>query len=332
MRPNRGEITLLLVLLLVALYARLHNSGVIGVPSLGLILVLPARATSVVLTYWLGRRIGGPGVGLPAAFFLAVAGSHGIGFVVMSIGEPAGCALLLGLLELFRVQERYAKQDFAWAAGWIGLAGGLSLPCSVVGALIWSADGLRSINITRAVASPPTFAARGLLPAGVGLVIGGIGGWLWRAGNPLGLLGADANAAPSVDLWTALGAGLGSPLLGLALAGGAVAILRRSPKGLLLTGAALLLLPVQALWAESSQAAITSALPLLVLLAALALRTTVGSLLSPALAQARALTLNTHSDLVRALTAGRVLRLLSPALLTVGTLLLAMPLWLGLLP
>jgi len=333
MRPGRSEIALLVALLALAVYARIHDAGAgAGTLSPTLVVALAARVAGVVLTYWLGRRVGGPGVGLPAAFFLAVIGPHETTPTIMSTGDWAGVALLLGLLALFRVQERCDWRDFAGAGLGIGLAGGLVWPCLAVAALIWRADGLRPANISRAMHCAPTFAARGLLPAGVGLLLGALGGWSLQVINPLGLLGMNARRMPMVDLWTALGASLGSGLLALALAGGAVAILRRSPKGVLLAGTALLVLPVLALRPPQGGAEVAAVLPILALLGALALRTTVGSLLSPALAQARALTLNSRSELVRALTAGRVLRLLSPALLTIGTLLLTMPLWTALLP
>ncbi|MDQ2807613.1 MAG: hypothetical protein M3Z04_11985 [Chloroflexota bacterium] len=332
MRPGRSEIALLVALLVLAVYARLHHAGA-GVATLSplLIVAVAARVVEVALTYWLGRRTGGPGVGLPAAFFLAVAGPHPAS-TIMSTGDWAGSGLLLGLLALFRVQERCAWRAFAGAGLGIGLAGGLVWPCFAVAALIWLADGLRPANLSRARDCAPTFAQRGVLPAAAGLLIGGVIGWAVQAGNPLGLLGLNDSTGPTVDVWTALGASLGSGLLALALAGGAVALLRRSPKGVLLAGAALLVLPVPALWPLSGQSAVAAVLPILALLGALALRTTVGSLLSPALAQARALTLNSRSDLVRALTAGRVLRLLGPLLLTLGALLLTMPLWTPLLP
>ena len=333
MRPNRSETALLAALLVLAAYAYLRNTGAdLAALSPARMGALAAHVVAVGLTYWLGRRVGGPGVGLPAAFFLAVVGSSNTSNTVMSTGELAGIVLLLGLLALFRVQERCVWRDFAGAGLGIGLAGGLAWPCFAVTALIWLADGLRPANSNRALDCAPTFAGRGGLPAGAGLLLGAIAGWALQTINPLGLLGVQPRPQATTDLWTALGASLGSGLLALALAGGAVAILRRSPKGVLLAGAALLLLPVLALWPVTGQPAIAATLPILALLGALALRTTVGSLLSPVLAQARALTLNSRSDLVRALTAGRVLRLLGPLLLTLGALLLTMPLWTPLLP
>ncbi len=330
MRPSRSEIALLVALVALGGYARVHDAGgATATLSPALIVALVARVAGVGLTYWLGRRVGGPGVGLPAAFFLAVTGPHNTSPNLMSTGEWAGVALLLGLLAVLRVQERCAWSDFAEAGLGIGLAGGLAGPGLALAVLIWLADGLRPANISRALNCAPTFAARGLVPAGVGLVLGALGGWALHVRLPLS---NPDSTAPAVDVWTALGASLGSGLLALALAGGAVAILRRSPKGLLLAGAALFLLPALALWPSGSTPTVAMALPILALLGALALRTTVGSLLSPALAAARALTLNTRSDLVRALTAGRVLRLLGPVLLTIGTLLLAQPLWTALLP
>jgi hypothetical protein len=127
------------------------------------------------------------------------------------------------------------------------------------------------------------------------------------------------------DLWLALGNTLGPILTPLALAGGFVAVQRRNPKGLLLVGMVLLLLPALTLWPVAEHP-LLAALPLLCLLAALALRTVVGTLLSPVLMQARMLAMESNNPTLRTLTSGQVSRWYSPALLALGSLLAVAPL------
>ncbi|HMA35796.1 MAG TPA: hypothetical protein VKY74_15125, partial [Chloroflexia bacterium] len=73
---------------------------------------------------------------------------------------------------------------------------------------------------------------------------------------------------------------------------------------------------------------IVPAIPFLCMTAAIALRTIVGTLLSPTLMAVRAYTLDHPRPLLRTLTAGRVLRVLGPAALTAGALIVATPSWL----
>ncbi len=294
---------------------------------------------SVAAVYRIGRRISGPAVGLVAAFFLAgtflhVAESH---FVKNDV--PAGLMLLLALDACFNIQERGARRDYFWAGFWLGLASATKYYAAGVAPVILLAHVLR-----RPPAESPPTRLRSLAPLGIALVgalLAAIGSTPVAVIDPRNLwdslsyeFGANFGSIPTggVPQWMFyltehLGRGMGAILLGLGLIGIGVVLTRRTPKGLLLVTVPVLFFIALNLRPFNFARYIVPAIPFLCLTAALALRTIVGTVLSPALARVRAVALEYPTPLTRRLTSGRVLGAAGPALLTLGALIAATPSW-----
>lgn len=218
--------------------------------------------TTVLLTYLMGARLGGPAIGLAASLFLAVNLQHVVDSHFATTDVPVTCAILAALLATLRYWERGSRSDAVLAGLLGGLAASVKYNGGLVGAAFLMAHALRARSDG---AWGAAIVRGGVLPAWlvgalVGFVVGtpfaalapgeftrGLFGEVQAIGTPQ--FGNEADP-PGVlfHLLHSLPQAMGVPLL-LAAAGGlAVALARRLPLDLIVLAFPLPYLAIIGTW------------------------------------------------------------------------------------